>query len=172
MRAFWQARFPAQIPDVNPVAEPLDGSSLELEGRQLIAVNVGHTDTDDTTVLHVPEIGLVVAGDAAYNDVHQYLAESDSRGRKDWLAALDILEALDPRAVVAGHKRYGKDDSPRIIDETREYIRDFDRLDKETATAEELYRQVLAIHPDRVNPGALWLSAKSAKAASDLLDAR
>jgi hypothetical protein len=100
----------------------------------------------------------------AYNDVHQYLAESDSQGRQDWLAALDIIEALDPRAVVAGHKRYGNDDNPRIINETRQYISDFDRLDKETTTAEELYWQMLAIHPHRVNPGALWLSAQSAKA--------
>ena len=71
--------------------------SFELEGRQLVAVDVGHTDTDDTTVLHVPDLGLVIAGDAAYNDVHQHLAESDSQGRQDWLAALEIIEALDPR---------------------------------------------------------------------------
>jgi hypothetical protein len=97
--------------------------------------------------------------------VHQYLAESGSQGRQDWLAALDIVEALDPRAVVAGHKRYGNDDdSRRIIDETRQYISDFDRLDKETATSEELYWQLLAIHPGRVNPGALWLSVQAAKA--------
>jgi glyoxylase-like metal-dependent hydrolase (beta-lactamase superfamily II) len=164
LQTFWLPRFPGQIPQDNPVAEPLDGPSFELEGHQLVAVDVGHTDTDNTTVLHVPDLGLVVAGDAAYNGVHQYLAESDSEGRKDWLAALDIVEALDPRAVVAGHKRYGNDDSPRIIDETRQYIRDFDRLDQETSTAEDLYWQMLAIHPNRVNPGALWLSAQAAKA--------
>jgi glyoxylase-like metal-dependent hydrolase (beta-lactamase superfamily II) len=164
LQTFWQPRFPDQIPDDNPVADPLDGPSFELEGRQLVAVDVGHTDTDNTTVLHVPDLGLVVAGDAAYNDVHQYLAESDSQGRRDWFAALDIIEALDPRAVVAGHKRYGHDDNPRIIDETRQYIRDFDRVDQETTTAEELYWQMLAVHPHRVNPGALWLSAQSAKA--------
>jgi glyoxylase-like metal-dependent hydrolase (beta-lactamase superfamily II) len=164
LQTFWLPRFPGQIPEDNPVADPLDGPSFELEGHQLVAVDVGHTDTDHTTVLHVPDLGLVVAGDAAYNGVHQYLAESDAQGRKDWLAALDIVEALDPRAVIAGHKRYGNDDSPRIIDETRQYIRDFDRLDQETSTAEELYWQMLAIHPHRVNPGALWLSAQAAKA--------
>jgi glyoxylase-like metal-dependent hydrolase (beta-lactamase superfamily II) len=164
LQTFWLPRFPGQIPQDNPVAEPLDGPSFELEGHQLVAVDVGHTDTDNTTVLHVPDLGLVVAGDAAYNGVHQYLAESGSGGRKGWLAALDIVEALDPRAVVAGHKRYGNDDSPRIIDETRQYIRDFDRLDQETSTAEDLYWQMLAIHPNRVNPGALWLSAQAAKA--------
>jgi glyoxylase-like metal-dependent hydrolase (beta-lactamase superfamily II) len=164
LQTFWLPRFPGQIPEDNPVADPLDGAFFELEGHPLVPVNVGHSDTDDTTVLHVPDIGLVVAGDAVYNDVHQYLAESDSQGRQDWLAALDIIEGLGPRAVVAGHKRYGKDDDPRTIDETRHYIRDFDRLDKETSTAEELYWQMLAIYPHRVNPGALWLSAQSAKA--------
>src|SRR5580698_8394615 len=62
LQTFWQPRFPGQIPDDNPVADPLDGPSFELEGHQLVAIGVGHTDTDDTTVLHVPEIGLVVAG--------------------------------------------------------------------------------------------------------------
>jgi glyoxylase-like metal-dependent hydrolase (beta-lactamase superfamily II) len=164
LRTFWLPRFPGQIPEDNPVAEPLDGPSFELEGHRLVPVNLGHSDTDDTTALHVPDIGLVVAGDSVYNGVHQYLAESDTQGRQDWLAALDVIEALGPRAVVAGHKRYGNDDNPRTIEETRQYIRDFDRLDKETSTAEDLYRQMLAIYPDRVNPGALWLSAQSAKA--------
>jgi glyoxylase-like metal-dependent hydrolase (beta-lactamase superfamily II) len=164
LHSFWQPRFPGQIPDDNPVADPLDGPSFDLEGHPLTAVDVGHTDTDSTTVLHVPDLGLVAAGDAAYNGVHQYLAESDTQGRKDWLAALDIIEALAPRAVVAGHKRYGNDDNPRrIISETRQYIRDFDRLDQQTTTAEELYRQMITIYPDRINPGALWLSAQSAK---------
>jgi hypothetical protein len=30
--------------------------------------------------------------------------------------------------VIAGHKRPGTDDDPRIIEETREYIRDFDKI--------------------------------------------
>src|SRR6267154_710458 len=138
LQTFWQPRFPGQIPDENPVADPLDGPSFELEGRQLVAVDVGHTDTDDTTVLHVPDIGLVVAGDAVYNDVHQYLAESNAQTRREWIAALDTIESLTPRAVIAGHKRPEKSDSHTIIEETRQYIRDFDRLVEMTTTAREL----------------------------------
>ena len=37
----------------------------------------------------------------------------------------------------------------------------------ETTTAEELYGQMLAMYPHRVNPGALWLSAQSAKAGAE-----
>ena len=33
-----------------------------------------------------------------------YLAETDTQSRLEWVAALDKLEALKPRAVIAGHK--------------------------------------------------------------------
>ena len=65
--------FPGLIPPSPVVYEPIPAEGLTLEGQQLVAVEVGHTDTDDTTVLHVPSIGLVVAGDAVYNGVHQML---------------------------------------------------------------------------------------------------
>jgi glyoxylase-like metal-dependent hydrolase (beta-lactamase superfamily II) len=125
-------------------------------------VELGHTDTDHTTCLNVPSVGLVVAGDAAYNDVHLYLAESNAQTRREWISALDKIESLNPRAVIAGHKRPGKDDSPRIVEETRRYIRDFDRVAETTTTAQELYDKMLELYPDRVNPGwALWSSARA-----------
>jgi glyoxylase-like metal-dependent hydrolase (beta-lactamase superfamily II) len=161
--AFWESRFPGQIqPDVT-VAEALVDLRVELEGHELVAVEVGHTDTDGTTVLHVPSLDLVVAGDVAYNDVHLYLAESDRDTRIEWIRALDRIDALHPRAVVAGHKRPGRADDPTIVEETRAYIRDFDRIAEEASTADELYEQMLSVYPHRVNPGALWSSARAQK---------
>jgi glyoxylase-like metal-dependent hydrolase (beta-lactamase superfamily II) len=160
----WKASFPGQIPDRLIIAEELDGNVLDLEGHELVAVELGHTDTDDTTCLNVPSIGLVVAGDAAYNDVHLYLVESTAQTRREWISALDKIESLTPRAVVASHKRPENDDSPGIIEQTRQYIRDFDRLAETTKTAQELYDKMLEIYPNRVNPGwALWSSVRSVK---------
>jgi len=162
--AAWGAGFPGQIPESLVLAEPLEENVIELEGRQLVVVELGHTDTDHTTCLHVPSIGLVVAGDAVYNDVHLYLVGSDAQQRQEWIAALDTIESLRPRAVVASHKRPENDDSPRIIEETRQYIRDFDRLAGTTNTAQELYDSMLALYPHRINPGwALWSSARAVK---------
>lgn len=160
----WKPGFPGQIPDKLVIAEELNGNAVDLEGHELVAVELGHTDTDHTTCLHVPSIGLVVAGDAAYNDVHLYLAESNAQKRQEWIAALDKIESLKPRAVVASHKRPENDDNPRIIEETRQYIRDFDRLVETTKTAQELYDKMLELYPNRVNPGwALWSSARAVK---------
>jgi glyoxylase-like metal-dependent hydrolase (beta-lactamase superfamily II) len=160
---FWNVRYPGQIPERRVIAEELKGNVIELEGRDLVVVEVGHTDTDHTTCPHVPSVGLVVAADAAYNDVHLYLAESNTQTRREWIAALDTIETLKPHAVIAGHKKPGEDDSPRIIEETRQYIRDFDRSVKTSTTARELYDKMLQLYPDRANPGSLWGSARAAK---------
>jgi hypothetical protein len=104
-----------------------------------------------------------VGGDAVYNGIHPYLGETDSQSRREWIAALDKLDSLRARAVVAGHKVPENVDDPRIIDETRTYIQDFNRLDSATTTARELYDAMLELHPDRVNPGSLWGAAHVAK---------
>jgi hypothetical protein len=145
------------------VEKELAGNVIRLEGQDLVVVEVGHTDTHDTTILHVPVIGLVVAGDAAYNGVHQLLAETNPEKRHEWIAALDKIESLKPLAVIAGHKRPGNEDSPRILEETRQYIRDFDRRAETVKTARELYDQMLKLHPLRMNVNALWTSALAIK---------
>ncbi|WP_237448933.1 hypothetical protein [Paenibacillus sp. OT2-17] len=76
---------------------------------------------------------------------------------------LDKLEVLKPRAVVAGHRKPENEDNPKIIAETQNYIRDFNRLNEITETAQELYHKMLELYPNRANPGALWGAAKAAK---------
>jgi hypothetical protein len=122
-------------------------------------VEVGHTDTDDTTVLHVPSIGLVVAGDVAYNGVHQYLLESAHGGVEAWLAALDKVAALQPRAVVAGHKNKDLPDDPAILVQTREYLLNARRLLAEKLSPQEYFDEMIALYPDRLNVGPVWYTA-------------
>jgi glyoxylase-like metal-dependent hydrolase (beta-lactamase superfamily II) len=159
----WRRRFPGLIPSELVTAERLERGTFELEGHEIVPVDIGHTDTDHTTCLHVPSIGLVIAGDAIYNGTHPYLVESDRQGLLDWLAAIDKIEGLHPHAVVVGHGPLDPDNAPRHIGETRNYIRDFIRLSEKTATALELYDRMLALYPDHINPGSLWGSAAAAK---------
>jgi glyoxylase-like metal-dependent hydrolase (beta-lactamase superfamily II) len=159
--SYWKPRFPGQIDSTLVIADELKGGVLELEGEQLVSIPLGHTDTDSTTCLHVPSIGLAVCGDALYNDVHLHLGESNAEGRKEWIAALDMIESLKPVAAIAGHKRPGAPDTPNNIEATRKYIRDFDRIASHTKTALDLYNEMLAIYPERVNPAVLWYSAQA-----------
>jgi glyoxylase-like metal-dependent hydrolase (beta-lactamase superfamily II) len=156
--------FPGEIPDDPGTAERLNSASIELEGHSLVPIQVGYTDTADSTSLHVPSKGLIVAGDVVYNGIHPYLAETNRETRLQWIAALDELDALAPRAVVAGHKIPEHDDDPRHIAKTREYLRDFNRLDEITDTPRALFDAMIELHPDRANPGSLWGGATTAKA--------
>jgi glyoxylase-like metal-dependent hydrolase (beta-lactamase superfamily II) len=160
---FWRQKFPGQIPEEPGIPESMDGAMIELEGHALIPIDAGHTDTADTTSLHVPPIGLIAAGDVVYNGIHPYLAETTPETRLEWIAALDGLEALGARAVVAGHKDPDKNDDPRNIAATRQYLRDFNRLDAETESPRELFDAMMELYPDRANPGSLWGGAHAAK---------
>ena len=163
MATFWNPRFPGQLPDRLIVASEIRNGGIDLEGHQLVPVKLGHTDTADSTCLHVPSLGLVAAGDAVYNGIHPYLAETSAQTRLEWIAALDKIEALKPTTVIAGHKVPDGDDGPRHIEATRKYIRDFNRANEETHTAEELYDRMLHLYPDRINPGSLWGAAHATK---------
>ena len=157
---FWDRVFPGQLPTGAVDVCVVDQGGFELEGVGLRPIEVGHTDTDATTILHVPQIGLLVAGDAVYNGVHLYLTESGgATGIDEWLGALDIAESLSPATVIAGHKDPRLADTPSQIQATRHYLTDARRLLESSDSAEAFYAAMLALHPDRLNPGALWGAA-------------
>jgi glyoxylase-like metal-dependent hydrolase (beta-lactamase superfamily II) len=160
------SRFPGQLPDDPGMPERMDGVSIELEGNRLITIETGYTDSDNSTSLHVPSIGLIAAGDVVYNGVHPFLAETTVRTRREWIGALDKLETFDARAVVAGHKIPEHDDDPRNIAETRQYLRDFERLNQVTDSPRALFDAMIELYPDRANPGSLWGGATAAKSAT------
>lgn len=152
--------FP-EVPRNTPVlAVPVPAEGFRLEGQLLRAVEAGHTDTDDSTVLHVPSIGLVVAGDVVYNGVHQMMLEGGNGGLQAWLDGIDRIAALNPRHVVAGHKNKDLPDDPKVLDETRRYLRDAIRLLADKSTPLQFFDEMLKLHGDRLNPGPLWYSGQ------------
>ena len=65
-----------------------------------------------------------------------------------------------------------RDNSPHHIEEMRGYIRDFNQVAASTSTAMELYEKMLALHPNRVNPGSLWATAKALRGDTHASDAK
>ncbi len=139
--------FPGQIPTKLVPPEPYERDTFTLEGHDLRIIEQGHTDTADTTSLHVPSIGLIVAGDVVYNQCHMYVGDTTPESRKEWIAVLDGLTALNPTMVVAGHKKPGAPDSPSAIQETKRYLQDFDRIKKTATSDQELFDQMTELYP-------------------------
>ncbi|KAL4796716.1 beta-lactamase-like protein [Aspergillus venezuelensis] len=160
----WRRFFPGgQIhqPQVLPEAWP--DRSFSVDGHDFQIIGVGHTDTADTTVLYVPAIHLVVAGDVVYGDVHQFFGEADTPAKRgEWLRALDTIENLRPEVVIAGHKRAGTVDGVFNVRATREYILAFEGATKTAAGPEEVFKRMVEMFPSRINPHAIYAGALAA----------
>lgn len=139
--------FPGQVPTQLVPPQPYDHDTFTLEGHELRIIEQGRTDSPDSTSLHVPSIGLIVAGDVVYNQCRIYVGDTTPECRKNWIEALDRLEALNPAIVVTGHKKTGAPDSPSTIQDTKRYLQDFDRLQKTTTSDLELFDKMTELYP-------------------------
>ena len=167
VQKYWQSRFPGEIPAAPVLPGLLEEGALELDGREVRVIDIGQGDTEHSSIVHVPSIGAVVAGDVVYNQVHMMTAETDAVSRGAWIASLDAVAALNPAIVVSGHKRVGAPDTPDTIEQSRQYLRDFTRIVEEEETVESIVASMLKLHGDRDNPWVLWFTAGQAVAKRD-----
>jgi glyoxylase-like metal-dependent hydrolase (beta-lactamase superfamily II) len=153
---FFRRLWPGQLPEAIAIPEPYDGDAFTLEGQEVHIIEQGHTDTVDTTSVHVPSIDLVVGGDVFYNECHMFVGDSTPESRANWTVALDRLAALNPKIAVAGHKKPGAPDTPAAIEASKRYLNDFGRLQETTSGERELYDAMTDLYPDWVSHQA-WL---------------
>ena len=151
------------IPPTPVTAVTVPGNRFTLEGHDLVIVEVGHTDSDDTSVLHIPDLELVVAGDVIYNGVHMYLGQSVAVGGfAPWREAIDKVEALEPRHIVAGHQnQLLDDDAERTIAETRQYLDDADELLRTQGSPVDFFNAEIERYPNHLGRTVLWVGARA-----------
>jgi glyoxylase-like metal-dependent hydrolase (beta-lactamase superfamily II) len=158
----WDKLYTGLIPPSPVTAVTVPGDRFTLEGRDLVMVDVGHADAEDNSVLHVPDLGLVVAGDVIYNGVHMYLAQSAVGGFGPWRAAIDKVEALGPRHIVCGHQdKRLDDDAKRTIEQTRQYLDDADELLRTEDTGIGYFNAKIERYPHYLGRLILWVTARA-----------
>ncbi|KAM0553986.1 hypothetical protein ACHAPJ_007061 [Fusarium lateritium] len=164
----WDYRFPGQIHRPFELAQPLleeTGLQFKLQDRWTFrAIECGHSDTHDSTVLWVPDLKLAVCGDVVYGQVHQMLFEANTKVKRDeWIRAIEKVEALEPVYVVPGHRQKEEMDGVCHLASTKKYIQDFERvLESNPKDAKEIMEKMIKLYPDRYNTNALALGAYGA----------
>lgn len=174
----WESRFPGQIHQpfvlANPIPEDWSGR-FQIDNKwDFEAKECGHSDTYSSTILWVPALRLAVCGDVVYGQVHQMLMEANTQAkREEWIRGIELVRSLDPAYVVAGHKRAEEIDGIWHLDSTKKYIEDFGKVvQNEPSTQAEVFSAMMALYPDRLNPGALQLSAMGAFMAPNTRETR
>jgi glyoxylase-like metal-dependent hydrolase (beta-lactamase superfamily II) len=159
----WAAMFGERVAKPTAVPETLDGLTIGLEGHELRIVEVGQGDIQPSTVVHIPDLDAVVAGDVVYNQIHAMLGLSGPSGWDRWLQSLDAIEKLDPQVIVCGHRKPESSDREvtRTLDETRSYISDFAEGAQRLGSPDELVELMKSKYPDFGNRWTLHFSAQS-----------
>lgn len=86
---------------VLPTETLTDRVVLDLGGRSVTLLHAGLGHTDHDVVVHVPDVGVVFAGDLVEQGAPPSIGPDTVL--EQWPSTLDNLLALDPAVVVPGH---------------------------------------------------------------------
>jgi glyoxylase-like metal-dependent hydrolase (beta-lactamase superfamily II) len=161
-RNFATSLFDTHALDSTVVPQALDSDTLQLDDTLFRVIDLEQADIAPTSIVHIPSIGAVIAGDAIYNGVNPFLAASGPADWPKWVASVDRIAALNPTTVIAGHKEPARGDDAGCIGETRHYLAQFIEFYGTSADSRELVRRMQELYPDHVNPSALVMSAVTA----------
>ena len=132
----WIARAAALTGDARQMMDELLGDKFDFEGVAYVAptetfdealelrvgrfpvslIEFGACHTRSDTIVHVPEDGVVYAGDLLFTDSHVPLNYPDIG---NWIEACRTVERLDPQIVVPGH---GYVTTVAQVTQLREYL--------------------------------------------------
>ncbi|WP_406432167.1 MBL fold metallo-hydrolase [Streptomyces sp. NBC_00631] len=163
-RQQWKMFFGDQCVTPGPLPEEMVGNTLYVDGSPVNIIEVKQADIHPTSIVHVPEIDVVVAGDSIYNEIYPMLALSTPDEWQDWLDTVKVVEDLRPRMIVAGHRRPDGDDYAveTMIAQTRSYIQDFAAAYETATDVEGLVAAMVAKYPHHGNMWSLLVSASYA----------
>ncbi|KAL2075611.1 hypothetical protein VTL71DRAFT_554 [Oculimacula yallundae] len=162
---FWTSWFPSQLPNQTQTWTPLPASNtFQLEGHELLAINVGFTDTYNSTVLYVKDLDLVVAGDVVYGSYFQYFVENHTAERRaEWVKALRIVEELNPKHVVPSHMQAWDGFGKEHVERTRAYLQAWGtEIGDGVVSKEDLKKRIESAFPERLGDVILDVAAAAA----------
>jgi len=107
--------------------EKFDGNFIKFEGTKIEVLKNIRGDTDENTMLWIPEQRILIAGDVLFNNMHVYTAEADGKARGKWLNSLQKIRELKPSVVIPGHSKVGAPlDASTAVDFTENYLLAFE----------------------------------------------
>jgi len=118
-----------------------DADFIEFESSRIEILKKVQGDTDENTMLWLPEQRALIAGDTVFNGMHVYTAETDSNARKNWSSTLKKIRELKPLVVIPGHSKVGAPlDATTALDFTERYLLVFEEELKKAKDPESLVK--------------------------------
>lgn len=162
--SYWKPIYGQNLADGFTVPEALKGS-IDLEGNEIKLVRLAEGESESAAAVYVPAAKTLIAGDAAFDGVHLWLAE----GRPEqWLKNLETLKKVGPvDQVVPGHKRPGTPAAGlSLLDRNAAYIKDFVTIKAAATSPADALAKISAKYPDFALPIIADIAFKSTMPAT------
>jgi glyoxylase-like metal-dependent hydrolase (beta-lactamase superfamily II) len=158
----WKPAYGNNLPAGVTIPEVLEGNSIRLEGNTLQIFTGIRGDDAFNSYLWIPSIKAVITGDIVYNGVYPWTLETTAVQRKDWIAAIDKIAALNPVTIIGGHKNpVLKDDISGLVF-TKKYLAYYDSVLPSAKSSEEFQSKIKAKFPGLMLDIILKLAADAA----------
>ena len=160
-----KTRSPQVFADSIVMPQPLPSMRLTVDGERVEVIPdlTGDVITGVNSVLWIPSISTVLASDVVFDRVHAWLGSSDTTSRKAWRASIQRIASLEPKVVVAGHKKdVNAPDSPDVLAAMDRYLADFDALRASAVNGPALFQAMKAKYPDHAVSMLLRYAAQMA----------
>ena len=138
-----------------------DRLDLDLDGETISLLYVGPAHTQGDLVVHLPERGVLFAGDILFRLCTPIGWEGTT---ERWIAALDRIVELEPEVIVPGHGPLCGLEGPREMKAYLEYVRSEARplFDREIPVLEACKRIDLGPYADWTEPERLVFNVSRA----------
>ena len=142
--------------------EKFDGNFIEFENSKIELLKNVQGDTDENTMLWIPEQRILITGDVLFNNMHVYTAETDTKARTRWLNSINKIRELKPSVVIPGHSKVGAPlDASSAVNFTENYLLAFDEELKQAKDPDSLINTMKERFP---SAGLLLAIERGAKA--------
>lgn len=98
---------------------------IDLGDRTIQLIHLGHSHTEGSVIIFVPDQKTLFAGDILFTNYHPNFKHGDMDG---WIRALDALLALDAVTIIPGH---GPVSIKKDVEDMKNYLVLFDRKARE-----------------------------------------
>ncbi len=159
---FWASRLGNNVSKALVVPEPLGDPRLMLDGETIEVIGPIQGDLPTSSMLWIPSIRAVIAGDLVFGAAHVWTASSTKEMRAAWLASLDRIENLRPALVVPGHLKPGTPLDASTVQHTRAWLTAFDAAVARAGRSGDVVNAMQQAFPEDGLALALEAGAKAA----------
>lgn len=165
----WKSILGMQAPHYPGVPEAVlargDEFWVELEGKRIEIFGTMQGDHIRATVIWVPSIKALIAGDLLYNGMFLWLGEHSASQRLAWRRSIEHIEALKPEIVVAGHKKPDMPDDLSSIKFSKHYLDIFEKSVASSKNSNELTQKMKKAFPNTIDVAGNFLLTNSTRVA-------